>query len=470
MCAISDAAFIRMNDVFHINLDDLDVARIRIGGQPQASAGQKASHAAHGHGHTRQVQRELEQYMEQKSLMSFVKLCRIFNIDPLGKFSFHIIMILMSKHPDRLDVIQTFIAGLHEEHRDKILLDQEAVSSFDYSENTFLTSTGDWIALFQYIRLYDLSETDQHELEADVRLQLFITSMRHAQVLSQEMDMEYIVKAFLSIYLINIPAAKILERVILQHDRNMRDNELRSLRTVNHYTDNSLHMPVQTQMDSVLLILKNTHPTAEFFATIAEVIEVCAHDHIGKHTKQRKKFSLRRHISESHVSSQVEYVHTFENWSSQQKFSVTTSICTQRLFYWTQAQCIPIPADVYLKFFDSALLEKVVQGTLHQIDIAAVLLVIKSLRVYHNNIKSLLDFRTQCTAGVNAATRNNLTRALVLQLYVATWQHESIREQCWQSIIGAYNYTISSSCDTFRKRNTYEYEAVLQSLVKCLIA
>jgi hypothetical protein len=457
-----------MNDVFHINLDDFDLALIRVGGQAQPTTGQKASHS----GHTRQVQRELEQYMEQKSLMSFVKLCRIFNIDPLSKFSFHIIMILMSKHPDRLDVIQTFIAGLHQEHRDKILLDQEAVASFDYSENTFLTSTGDWIALFQYIKLYDLSETDQHELEADVRLQLFITSMRHAQVLSQQMDMEYIVKAFLSIFLINIPAAKILERVILQHDQGMRDRdiELRSLRTVHHFTDNSLHMPAHTQMDSVLLILKNTHPTAEFFATIAGVIEVCAHDHIGKHTKHRQKFSLRRHISEAHVSSQVEYVHTFENWSSQQKFSVTTSICTQRLFYFTQAQCIPIAADVYLKFFDSALLEKVVQGTLHQIDIAAVLLVIKSLRVYDNNIKSLLDFRTQCTVGVNAAKRSNLTRALVLQLYVATWQHESIREQCWQSIIGAYNHTISSSCDLFRKKNTYEFEAVLQSLVKCLLA
>ena len=124
---------------------------------------------------------------------------------------------------------------------------------------------------------------------------------------------------------------------------------------------------------------------------------------------------------------------------------------------------------MYLKFFDSALLEKVVQGTLHQIDIAAVLLVIKSLRVYHNNIKSLLDFRTQCTVGVNAKTRDTLTRALVLQLYVATWQHESIREQCWHSIIGVYNYTISSSCALFRQQNVYEYEAVLQSLVKCLL-
>lgn len=449
-----------MNDVFHINLDDLDIASIRVGGQKAASAGQ-----------ARQVQRELDHYMEQKSLMSFVKLCRIFNLDPLHSVSLHLIIILMSKHPDRLDVAHTFVASLHEEHRDKIALDVEAMASFDHcdNDNTFLTSTGDWIALFQYIRLYTLCEADTQELESDVRLDLFIQSMRGAQVLAEDMDLEYIVKAFLSIYLINIPAAKILERVILQHDRNMRDIELRSLRTVHHFTDNSQHMPLQTQKQTMLLILKNIHPTPEFFKTIAEIIEVCARDHVGKQTRHAKKFSLRRQMAERSMTSQVQYIHTFENWSSQQKFSVTTSINTQRLFYFAHAQCIAIPEHVYHKFFDSSLVEKVVQGTLHEIDVAAVLLVIKSLRVYHNNIKSLIDFRTQCMLGVSTAARTTLTQALVLQLYCATWQHESIREQCWQSIIGAYNYTISSSCELFRKQHAYEYEAVLQSLVRCLL-
>ncbi len=102
------------------------------------------------------------------------------------------------------------------------------MSSFDQCDNTFLASTGDWIALFQYIRLYALSEADTHELENGVRLGLFFQSICYAQVLSQDMNLEYIVKAFLSIYLINIPAAKILERVILRHEQNMRDIELHS--------------------------------------------------------------------------------------------------------------------------------------------------------------------------------------------------------------------------------------------------
>ena len=447
-----------MNDVFHINFDEFDIASMRIGQRkPCASTD------------PRQVQRDLEHYVEQKSLVSFVKLCRIFNLDPLGRFSLHIVLILMSKHPARVDVIDSFLKSLHDEHREKILLDFDAVNSFDYSENTFLTSTGDWIALFQYIRLYALSEAERLELEGDVRLQLFIDSMRQAQVLPEHMDLEYIVRAFLSIYLINIPAAKILERVILQHDGNMRDIELRSLRTVHHFTDNSLHMPTETQKDSILLMLKNIGTTPEFHKVITEIIEVCAKDHVGKQTNHSKKFSLRRHMSQKGCSTQVQYVHTFANWSSQQKFSVTTSINMQRLFYFANAQTVAIPADVYLKFFDASLVEKLVDGALHQIDVEAVLLVIKSLRVYHNNIKSLLDFRTQCTGGLNAATREKLTRAVVLQLYVATWQHESIREQCWQSIVGAHNYTIASSCELFRKKHAYEYEAVLQSLVRCLL-
>ena len=445
-----------MNDVFHINLDDLDIARIRIGRHQPSVAGE------------RQIQRELDQYVENKSLMAFVKLCRIFNLDPVNNSSLHIILIVMSKHSERLNLIPRFIQSLHKEQQDKILIDMDAVSSFDHTENTFLTSIGDWIALFHYIRLYSLSEADKHELESDVRLQLFINSMRSALVLSDNMDLEYIVKAFLSISLINIPAAKILERVILQEEF-MRDIELRSLRTVTDFTDNSQHMSVDTQSESMLLILKNIHTTPEFFKNITEVIQVCARDHVGKQTNHTKKLSLRRLISEANVSSHVQYIHTFETWSSQQKFSVTTSINTQRLFYFAKAQSMSIPHSVYLKFFDSALVEKVVEGTLHQIDIAAVLLVIKSLRVYHNNIKSLLDFRTQCTLGINNAARNNLTQTTILQLYVATWQHESIREQCWQSIIGVYNYTISSSCETFRKNNIYEVEAVLHSLVKCLL-
>ena len=98
-----------MNDVFHINLDDLDVVSIRVGGHRVTHAGQ-----------TRQIQRELDHYMDQKSLMSFVKICRIFNLDPLNTFSLHLILIIMSKHPDRLDVIQGFTDSLHEEQRAKI--------------------------------------------------------------------------------------------------------------------------------------------------------------------------------------------------------------------------------------------------------------------------------------------------------------------------------------------------------------
>jgi hypothetical protein len=456
--SISDYTFIRMQDVFHINLDEFDVASIRVGAQRNTPGST-----------TRQIQREMDHYMQQKSLMSFVKLCRIFNLDPMNTFSLHIVLILMCKHQDRMDLVNSFTDSLHEDIKKKIELDLEAVQAFEHADNTFLTSTGDWIALFHYIRLYALSESDTSELENDVRLQLFMQSMRFAQVLSQHMDLEYIVKAFLSIYLINIPAAKILERVILQHDHGVRDIELRSLRTVHHFTDNSLHMSAQTQKDTILLILKNIHMKPEFFKCIAEIMDTVARDHVGKQRTRSKKFSLRRHISEKSLTAPVQYVHTFENWSSQQKFSVTTSINTQRLFYFAKAQDVVIPEHVYANIFDASLVDKVVHNSLHQIDVAAVLLVIKSLRVYHNNIQSLLDFRTQCTLGINAATRATLTQAVLLQLYVATWQHESIREQCWQSIIGVYNYTISAACELFRKRHTYEYEAVLESLLKCLL-
>ena len=103
---ISVGAFIGMNDVFHINFDEFDIASMRIGQRKPCTASSQ-----------QQVQRGIEQYVEHKSLLSFVKLCRIFNLDPLSRFSLHIIIILMSKHPARVQVIESFLDSLHDEHK-----------------------------------------------------------------------------------------------------------------------------------------------------------------------------------------------------------------------------------------------------------------------------------------------------------------------------------------------------------------
>jgi hypothetical protein len=140
------------------------------------------------------------------------------------------------------------------------------------------------------------------------------------------------------------------------------------------------------------------------------------------------------------------------------------------MLYFMKAQVVRVPEEVFLKYFDASFVSKFSAGAIHQIDEAAIIFVIKSLRVYHYNIKSLLDFRTRCMLGLNATVRAGLTLPVVLQLYVSVWQHDSIRERCWRAVIGVYNYTIASSCETFRQQHQYEYEAVLESMVQFLLA
>jgi len=56
--------------------------------------------------------------------------------------------------------------------------------------------------------------------------------------------------------------------------------------------------------------------------------------------------------------------------------------------------------------------------------------VYSSLRVYHQNIDSLLDFRTQFLGGFNITVQRKLSLSQVLQLYVCTFQHPSIQDRC----------------------------------------
>jgi hypothetical protein len=445
-----------MDEIFHIEMDDLDLAHMRI------------SRHEDNFNKQRKTQRDLELYMEQKTLLGYVKICRVFNFDPLNSISLHLILILMSKNPDRAAVLQSFLQLLPEEQRSALHFDEDAWSQFNNNESDHLTSISDWVTLFKYIKLIKMSSEEMQNLTNDPRVQVFLNSMIAANTAQDPVNLEYVVKSMLSVTLMNIPAAKMFERFVMSHS-NTRDVELRSLRTVNDFTDNCSHMPQEVQQNTFIVLLRHVCLTPDFVQDVADIIDTCAKEHEVRSQSTSKKFSIREHISKNINTSTVQYVHTFENWCSQQKFSVTTSINLQRMLYFMRAQVIQVPEHVFLKYFDPSFVGKFATGTIHQIDESVIIFVIKSLRVYHNNINSLLDFRTKCMLGLNTTIRAALTLPVVLQLYVSIWQHESIREHCWRSIIGVYNHTIASSCETFRQQHKYEYEGVLESMVQFLL-
>lgn len=446
-----------MNEIFDIDMDALDRAHMRM-----------SLHDTNTN-KIRNTQRDLELYMEQKTLLGYVKLCRIFNLDPMHSLTLHLILILMSKNPDRHAVLQSFLKILPPEEGAALFFDEAAWSQFDSNDSDHLTSISDWVTLFKYVNIIKLSREDVESLVSDPRVQVFMNAMVVGNTTQDPLNLEYVVKAMLSVTLMNIPAAKMFERVIARNNSNTRDVEIRSLRTVNTFTDNCSHMPQEVHHKTFILLLRHICVTPDLILDIARIIDTCAREHEIVTHAVKKKFSIRDHVAKALNTATVQYLHTFENWSSQQRFSVTTSINVQRMLYWMKAQVVPIPEAVFLKYFDASFVSKFSSTAIHQIDQSAIIFVIKSLRVYHNNIKSLLDFRTKCMLGLNTSVRANLTLSVVLQLYVSIWQHESIREHCWRSIIGVYNYTISSSCEAFRQQHEYEYVSVIESMVSFLM-
>ena len=100
---------------------------------------------------------------------------------------------------------------------------------------------------------------------------------------------------------------------------------------------------------------------------------------------------------------------------------------------------------------------------LSTIDIA----VIGSLRLYTNNIKHLIDFRVQCLEGLNVKSRQRLSPAQILQLYICCYQHVSTRDRCWRSMLPVLNHSIQRACVLFRAKFPFEVEAVVRSVIFC---
>ena len=159
-------------------------------------------------------------------------------------------------------------------------------------------------------------------------------------------------------------------------------------------------------------------------------------------------------VTEVFVFTDLSYTQTFDNWSAVHKFGNTTSMYFQRILYFIQVQTTVTPPDTYAHLFAKDILAKVQGCNIERIDANAIVNVILGLRVYHNGVKDLLDFRTQCLDGLSIRTRQALSLAQIAQLYVSIFQHDSIWEYCWKSVVPVMNHTILSSRERFlRHRN-----------------
>ena len=141
----------------------------------------------------------------------------------------------------------------------------------------------------------------------------------------------------------------------------------------------------------------------------------------------------------------------------------------QLLLYFIHVQVDPIPREAYAEHFTDNMLSRMQEVKVQSIDASAIISVIKSLRVYHHNLNDLLDFRSTCLLGFNQHVRNNLSLAQILQLYVCSFQHSSILQQCWKSIVPVWTHTTASAVQKFTAARKFDYKPVIDSVVQCQV-
>ena len=115
------------------------------------------------------------------------------------------------------------------------------------------------------------------------------------------------------------------------------------------------------------------------------------------------------------------------------------------------------------------MLQKRAQVKISNIDVQAVLQIIKSLRVYLHNVDNLLEFRVSCLQGLNRSLRENLSMPQILQLYVICYQHPSIVQECWRQIVSVWNHTTATALQEFKSKHEFEVGAILETVIHCQV-
>lgn len=400
------------------------------------------------------------------ALLRFCDICRAYNIDPMCPVSLHLIWILSSKCQRKGDLMQKFVDATS--HNNEVVgIDWEAAHVIKTPD------TSDWLVLLQYTSVV-AAPPDAPPPGVVVRR---LSECWHKSRLSEEYDATPQLLQHMLMYVMieDVSAQKMLESkmgmIRCEEDRPVcRDLELRCLRCIASFNNDLIDDDVVIYDTLLSLLSLQVHPEMHVHVVAAlkqQQTRTEAHE-----TETRNAFGrlqLRSLARQLHQSKQWVYSATFDAWATKQQFSVTTTRRQQLLLYFLLAQPKRADPQKLLRLFSPMMLKRMDSQSLDQIDAHAIISVLQSIRVYSNNVLALVDFRTQCLAGISHSVRKTLSMAQILQLYVACYQHQSVQEKCWRGVMPVWNFTIRDSCERFARQHEYELDAVLDSILRCML-
>jgi hypothetical protein len=461
-------------DICSENLEKLDIC---------LSSSKQRKRVMH-FGKGKQQEQQIREFVHKNTLLKFALMCRKLNIDVLNPFSIHLILMIFGKIKEKKMLVDHFLNNIdvNDVHIDwdkiydgsgkfdlSMAVDSENEDLGEQAQvHNLFYSMSDWVTMINYLETC-IPKAFGESLGQDKNIQRLHQSFLHAGIDQVfEIDTDVVLRSLLYINPGTLSASKMLERMFLGISTECRDLEFKCLRVLSHFNDSQVDE--EASMLTVLKIMQCMHVKPVFYTdmqTVLSMEEELTTKHVDIPTNTRIR--LREIVNSIHTDT-PQFVQTFEHWSTQQKFASTMSKHLHLLLYFVTVQMQPVPVDAYKVHFNENILANFMASPnkhVQQIDANAIIRVIKSIRVYLHTVHDLLDFRTQCLAGINKSRRLSLNLAQVLQLYVATFQHESIRQSCWKAVINVWNHTIETDLAQFRETHTFDVKPVLEAIVHC---
>lgn len=411
--------------------------------------------------------RDVTQGIKNKSVLKFITVCKRFNIDALHPHSLHFVLALLSKTENRLELFNSLLVACG--YSDDVILDMDIVNDIDNIDTELIYSVSDWLNLLSYTYC-EVSDNVSSCLHEDTLVSRFSKSLLAAGLVEiTSGGINAILPCMIHTFPNNTPMSQMLERYVLTHFPDTRDVEVKCLRSVSHYMDGVT--PESTHQQSLGLVISQMKTIPVFTSDLQYVLlqeeQIRAMSELTENPEQIGRVSLRSLVVQLQHERTYSSTESFENWRSQLQFGVTTSMHLQLLLYFICTQQTTPAPEQYRNLYSDKIIERVLKNNnnIDNIDTSAITKIIKTIRIYKHSIRNLIDFRQQCLLGFNVKKRMSLSLAQVVQLYICCFQHKSVFEAAWKSVVPIMNHTIQTACQKFRDSHQFDVDAVVKTLI-----
>lgn len=404
---------------------------------------------------------QITQQQKTSAVQKFCTMCEHLNIDAFHPHSIHIIVATCSRHntkpiPVMKNLLETLQCNLEN-------LDWDHVEENEFE--SMLVSNSDWAHIMNFLEFND----DGH---ADLDCNDVIRSLQDSLVSCQVANGSHSSILFACRVLLFMspratPASRMVENLIAEMHQNSEhtpphDLEFRVMRALTKFYDHQIE--TAQIMQAMHLTLSHMRCREDFHAAVQNAIVHGPQEETLSCEKQlMSRLSLREYAKHLHVTANT-YHGTFASWVANQRFPLNTSLKTQQSLYFVRTQEKQLSIEFLQDFFDDDVLERAFKISVDQIDPEPVIELIKSIRVCKFAVDDLVNFRTKCLVALSMHTRKSLTMANVMQLYVCCYQHSSIREQCWRSVLPVWGFSLAQKCEEFVEANDFNQEAVFKTM------